>query len=336
MTYLYTFNVKINKQAYNKNLYKFCEYYKDIIFAITYEVKKKTYNIIVGINDTDFTKEIKLKASEIFEDLKCYKDYDIYYVSTSEIVELRENIYTYRLSNSNPKMYLYFDQMIGRFKIEYISLFIFDVLYKFKKSDIDEIICWDMIFYDCLINEDYERFNIWCVLRYWDEKYKFINIHKFNGICDKDKRIPEDVKKYMDYDQYYDEGSNEIIDVGDDNYPYIEIEKIPNVFNIASFMRKLEAEKIDTYDEFIIKDYERMIEIIKKIKEIEQIEKKALQTIRENKEMEIVDYDLKILFLTDKEKSIIENIIFDNEKEDEEYLEIVRIRRIKKSFMINN
>lgn len=41
MTYLYTFNVKINKQAYNKNLYKFCEYYKDIIFAITYEVKKK-------------------------------------------------------------------------------------------------------------------------------------------------------------------------------------------------------------------------------------------------------------------------------------------------------
>ena len=100
-------------------------------------------------------------------------------------------------------------------------------------------------------------------------------------------------------------------------------------------MRKLEAEKIDTYDEFIIKDYERMIEIIKKIKEIEQIEKKALQTIRENKEMEIVDYDLKILFLTDKEKSIIENIIFDNE-EDEEYFEIMRSRRIKKSFMINN
>ena len=41
MTYLYAFNVKINKQAYNKNLYKFCEYYKDIIFAITYEVKKR-------------------------------------------------------------------------------------------------------------------------------------------------------------------------------------------------------------------------------------------------------------------------------------------------------
>ena len=100
-------------------------------------------------------------------------------------------------------------------------------------------------------------------------------------------------------------------------------------------MRKLEAEKIDNYDEFIIKDYERMIEIIKKIKEIEQIEKKALQTIRENKEMEIVDYDLKILFLTDKEKSIIENIIFDNE-EDEEYFEIMRSRRIKKSFTINN
>lgn len=330
MTYLYAFNVKINKQAYNKNLYKFCEYYKDIIFAITYEVKKKTYNIIVGINDTDFTKEIKLKASEIFEDLKCYKDYDIHYVSTSEFVELRENIYTYRLSNSNPKMYLYFDQMIGRFKIEYISLFNFDVLYKFKKSDIDEIICWDMIFYDCLTNEDYERFNIWCVLRYWDEKYKFINIHKFNGICDKDKRIPKDVKKYLDYDQYYDEGSNEIIDVGDDNYPYIEIGKIPNIFNIASFMRKLEkeAEEKDDYDDFIIEDYEQMIEEIK--------EKKALKTIQEYQEIEIVEYDLNILFSTDKEKLIIENIIFNNEEEDEEYLEIVRIRRIKKSFMINN
>lgn len=332
MTYLYAFNVKINKQAYNKNLYKFCEYYKDIIFAITYEVKKKTYNIIVGINDTDFTKEIKLKASEIFEDLKCYKDYDIYYVSTSEIVELRDNIYTHRLSNNNPKMYLYFDQMIGRFKIEYISLFNFDVLYKFKKSDIDEIICWDMIFYDCLTNKDYERFNIWCVLRYWDEKHKFINIHQFNGMCDKDKIIPKDIKKYIDYDQYYDEGSNEIIDVGDDNYPYIEIEKIPNIFNITSFMRKLEkeAKEKDNYDDFIIEDYEKMIEEIK--------EKKALKTIRENKEMEIVDYDLDILFSLDEEKSDIKNIIFNIEEEeddDEEYLEIVRTRRIKKSFMIN-
>ena len=37
----------------------------------------------------------------------------------------------------------------------------------------------------------------------------------------------------------------------------------------------------------------------------------------------------------DKEDSIVENIIFDNE-EDEEYFEIMRSRRIKKSFMINN
>ena len=57
--------------------------------------------------------------------------------------------------------------------------------------------------------------------------------------------------------------------------------------------------------------------------------------------MEIVEYDLyydlDILFLIDKENSIIENIIFNNEEEeDEEYFEIVRTRRIKKSFMINN
>ena len=37
----------------------------------------------------------------------------------------------------------------------------------------------------------------------------------------------------------------------------------------------------------------------------------------------------------DKEDSIVENIIFDNE-EDEEYFEIMRSRRIKKSFMFNN
>ena len=145
-----------------------------------------------------------------------------------------------------------------------------------------------------------------------------------NGMCSKNKRIPKDIKKYTCYISYDKE-----LDDFEDFYKYIKIGKIPNVFNITSFMRKLEAEKIDTYDEFIIKDYEKMIEEIK--------ETKALQTIRENKEMEIVDYDLKILFLTDKEKSIIENIIFNNEEEkDKEYFEIIRTRRIKKSFMTIN
>lgn len=41
MTYLYAFNVKINKQSYNKILYEFCKLYENIIVAITYEVKKK-------------------------------------------------------------------------------------------------------------------------------------------------------------------------------------------------------------------------------------------------------------------------------------------------------
>ena len=40
MTYLYAFNVKINKQAYNKNLYEFCKFYEKKIIMITYEVKK--------------------------------------------------------------------------------------------------------------------------------------------------------------------------------------------------------------------------------------------------------------------------------------------------------
>ena len=100
-------------------------------------------------------------------------------------------------------------------------------------------------------------------------------------------------------------------------------------------MKKLEKEaKVNgDYKDFDIINYETMIKEIKEMK-------KTLKTIQENKEIEIVeydlDYDLDILFSMDKEDSIIENIIFDNEEEDEEYFEIMRSRRIKKSFMINN
>ena len=334
-TYRFSFNIKIDKQTYNKDLYKFCEYYKDIIFAITYEVKKKTYEIIFGTNDTDF-KEIRLKASEILEDLKCNEDYYSRYVSNLRFNELKENIYIHKLSYNNPKMYLYYNETIGKFKIEYTPLFIFDILYKFKKSDMDEIICWHMLFFNCLTNNDYERFIIWCIIRYWDDKYKFINIHKMNGMCGKNKRIPKDIKKYTSYISYDKE-----LDDFEDFYKYIMIGKIPNVFNIASFMRKLkkEAENKDYYDEFIIDDYEQMIEEIKEKKEMEKVEKKVLKTIRENQKIETVeydlDYDLNILFSIDKKNSIIENIIFNNEEEDKEYFEIMRTRRIKKSFMIN-
>lgn len=58
--------------------------------------------------------------------------------------------------------------------------------------------------------------------------------------------------------------------------------------------------------------------------------------------MEFIDCSLKelddivALVSTNKENSIIENNIFnDDEEDDKEYLEIVRTRRIKKSFMIN-
>lgn len=96
-------------------------------------------------------------------------------------------------------------------------------------------------------------------------------------------------------------------------------------------MKKLEKEsKVNgDYKDFDIINYKTMI------KEIIEM-KKTLKTIQENKEMEIVDYDLKVLFSMDKEDSIVENIIFDNEEEDEEYFEIMKSRRIKKSFMINN
>ena len=101
-------------------------------------------------------------------------------------------------------------------------------------------------------------------------------------------------------------------------------------------MKKLEKEaKVNSdYKDFDIINYESMIKEIIEMKKT----KKTLKTIQENQEKEIVDYDLDILFSLDEEKSIIENIILDNEEDEddyEEYLEIVRTRRIKKSFMIN-
>ncbi len=337
MTYLYAFNVKINKQAYNKILYEFCKLYENKIIAITYEVKKKTYNIIVEVEDVKIINEMELKAFEMFKNLIYNKDYEIKYILTSEFIKLYNIIYFPKLSYGNPKMYLYINETFGKFKIEYTPLFIFDILYKIKISDMDEIICWNMIFYNCLNNKDYETFIIWCIIRYWDDKYKFINIHKMNGMCGNNKRIPKDIKKYTSYISYDKE-----LDDFEDFYKYIMIGKIPNVFNIASFMRKLEKEADDKnyYDDFIIDDYEQMIEEIKEKKEMEKLEKKALKTIQENQKIEIVeydlDYDLKVLFSTDKEDSIIENNIFDNEEEeDEEYFEIMRTRRIKKIFTIN-
>lgn len=338
MTYLFAFNIKINKKAYNKDLYEFCKYCEDVIVMITYEVKKKTYNIIVEIEDLEVKYDLKLKAFEIFKDLKYNKDYETQFIPSFVFKELEKNIYTCRISYNNPRMYLYFNRMVGKFKIEYISLFIFDTLNKFKISNMKEIICWHMIFFDCSEYDEYERFNIWCILRYWDEKYKFINIHKFNGICGKNKRIPKDVKKYINYESY-DRNINEYLNFEHD-YPYIDVAQIPNVFNVINFMEKLEmeADENDDYDEFIIDNYEQMIEKIKEMEEMKEIEKKSLKTIQKNHEIEIADYDLNILFSTDKENSIIENIIFDNEEDEddyEEYFEIVRTRRIKKSFMIN-
>ena len=322
MTYLFAFNIKINKKIHNKDLYEFCKYCEDVIVMITYEVKKKTYNIIVEIEDLEVKYDLKLKAFEIFKDLKYNKDYETQFIPSFVFKELEKNIYTCRISYNNPRMYLYFNRMVGKFKIEYISLFIFDTLNKFKISNMKEIICWHMLFFTCLNYNDYEKFNIWCVLRYWDDKYKNINIHKFNGICGKDKKIPKDVKKYINY-KIYDKEINCFLNFEHD-YPYINIIQIPNVFNITNFMENLEKEANDTndYKNFINDNYEKMIKDIKEIKKKEKVEYDLY-------------YELKVLFLTDKENSDIKNIIFNNEEEDEEYLEIVRTRRIKKSFMIN-
>ena len=155
-----------------------------------------------------------------------------------------------------------------------------------------------------------------------------------NGFCSKNERIPKDVKKYIDYCKY--EKDLDILLEFEAEKVYINITQIPYVFNVIFFMKKLEKEaKVNSdYKDFDIINYESMIKEIIEMKKT----KKTLKTIQENQEKEIVDYDLDILFSLDEEKSIIENIILDNEEDEddyEEYLEIVRTRRLKKSFMIN-
>ena len=97
------------------------------------------------------------------------------------------------------------------------------------------------------------------------------------------------------------------------------VSKVEEMFSLPS-LKLLSSSINNNYKDFDIINYETMIKEIKEMK-------KTLKTIQENKEMEIVeydlDYDLKVLFSMDKE-------------EDEEYFEIMRSRRIKKKFMINN
>ena len=244
-----------------------------------------------------------MKASEIFKDLKYNKNYKIYRISEVKFNELERKCYDCMVSCINPKMFLYYcrhyayspeEELNYKFNINYLSILIFDILYNFKLSDIDEIICWYALFFEFMEQDDHEDFINSCIARYWDEEHKVINIRKMNGAIDENKRIPE---KYI-----IDESC-------------IDISEIPDIFDVIRFTQKINISvyrDIDYYDQ--------------KINEIED----------KIQESEIIDDDIYISIPKEKENSIIENIIFDNEKEDEEYFEIIRIRRIKKSFMINN
>lgn len=301
----YTFKVEINKQTYSKNLYKFCEYFEDIIKAIIYTVKTKTYKIIVKSGESNFKNKLIMKASETFKDLKYNKDYKTYRISEIKFNELERKCYDCMVSCINPKMFLYYckhyayspeEELEYKFNIDYLSILIFDILYNFKLSDIDEIICWYALFFEFMEQDDHEDFINSCIARYWDEEHKVINIRKMNGAIDENKRIPEEY----------------II-----NESCIDISEIPDIFDVIRFTQKINISvyrAIDYYDQ--------------KINEIED----------KIQESEIIDDNIYISIPKEKENSIIENIIFDNEEdeEEEEYSEIMRIRRIKKSFMINN
>ena len=313
----YTFKVEINKQTYSKNLYKFCEYFEDIIKAIIYTVKTKTYKIIVKSEEPKFQNKIIMKASKIFKDLKYKKDYKTYCISEVKFNELERKCYDCMVSCINPKMFLYYcrhyayspeEELEYKFNIDYLSILIFDILYNFKLSDIDEIICWYALFFEFMEQDDHEDFINSCIARYWDEEHKIINIRKMNGAIDENKRIPEEY----------------II-----NESCIDISEIPDiyVFDVIRFTQKINVDvfrAIDYYDQ-----------------KINKMEDKTLKVVNKFKESEIIDDEIYISIPKEKENSIIKNTIFDNEEdeyeeEDEEYFEIIRTRRIKKSFMINN
>ena len=313
----YVFKVEINKQTYNKNLYKFCEYFEDIIKAIIYTVKTKTYKIIVKSEEPKFQNKIIMKASKIFKDLKYKKDYKTYRISEDKFRNLERKSYDCLLSCNNPKMFLYYcrhyayspeEELEYKFNINYLSILIFDILYNFKLSDIDEIICWYALFFEFMEQDDHEDFINSCIARYWDEEHKVINIRKMNGAIDENKRIPEEY----------------II-----NESCIDISEIPDiyVFDVIRFTQKINVDvdrAVMYYDQKINKMGDETIKVVNKFKE-----------------SEIIDDEIYISIPKEKENSIIKNTIFDNEEdeyedEEEEYFEIIRTRRIKKSFMINN
>lgn len=313
----YTFKVEINKQTYNKNLYKFCEYFEDIIKAIIYTVKTKTYKIIVKSEEPKFQNKIIMKASKIFKDLKYEKDYKTYRISEDKFRNLERKSYDCLLSCNNPKMFLYYcrhyayspeEELEYKFNINYLSILIFDILYNFKLSDIDEIICWYALFFEFMEQDDHEDFINSCIARYWDEEHKVINIRKMNGAIDENKRILEEY----------------II-----NESCIDISEIPDiyVFDVIRFTQKINVDvdrAVMYYDQKINKMGDETIKVVNKFKE-----------------SEIIDDEIYISIPKEKENSIIKNTIFDNEEdeyedEEEEYFEIIRTRRIKKSFMINN
>ena len=313
----YTFKVEINKQTYDKNLYKFCEYFEDIIKAIIYTVKTKTYKIIVKSEEPKFQNKIIMKASKIFKDLKYEKDYKTYRISEDKFRNLERKSYDCLLSCNNPKMFLYYcrhyayspeEELEYKFNINYLSILIFDILYNFKLSDIDEIICWYALFFEFMEQDDHEDFINSCIARYWDEEHKVINIRKMNGAIDENKRILEEY----------------II-----NESCIDISEIPDiyVFDVIRFTQKINVDvdrAVMYYDQKINKMGDETIKVVNKFKE-----------------SEIIDDEIYISIPKEKENSIIKNTIFDNEEdeyedEEEEYFEIIRTRRIKKSFMINN
>lgn len=310
--YTFTIRIKIKNQDDIENLYKFCNTYREYIRSISYLVKRKIFEIIVKVYEK--SKDIDYFISLItamFENLKYPKDFEVYYITTFTFKNPYNKLWYSRLSYTNTRMYLYFKDGSYGWDIRYIPKIMYEILYNFKISDMNEIICWSIIFFKNYINSDYKLFIRSCVKRYYDKKHKIINIQRFKGICGMNgEKITRHIKNYMDYDYEF---KGEASGIKDDEHPYISIDKIPNVYLLGDFMDDILSNNscfnIDTFD---LKESE-----IKKEEEI--------------------DYNLDILFLQNKENSVIENNIFNNNEEDydEEYLEITRSRRIKKNFAIS-
>ena len=177
------FDVKFKTHDNIENLYEFCKFFEDMIVGIIYCVKYKRYEIYLeGDGDTRKIIDIPLrKVESIFKNLIIYEDFCVSFTQDEYFNEHEDLLNDLFVSSKNPTIYLYYNKIEKRFKIDCIPKIIFEILDKFKISDLEEIIYLHKLFSENLKNKTHALYFDSCIKRYYNEEYKTINI-KINDI----------------------------------------------------------------------------------------------------------------------------------------------------------